>query len=204
MTILEAFNLFMNPDNHADGNRQRIVRLVKEKCSHEDLLPIQERLAKIEIEANREENPLIPIRRAIMEEVDISTYEEALVELPQDMRQKIYDKFNKSGVACSKIMSNTLWLYSQVMCGVLRFYSLMKYDDAGEDDWFTHYVKMAHSHAKATVSMLEKSVTGEDGQIEAWLHKEWDKLLPQIKESMLRYRPREKVKIATEEIASSE
>lgn len=204
MTILEAFNLFMNPDSHADENRQRLVRLVKGKCSHEHLLATQERLARIEIEANSEENPLIPIRRAIMEEVDISTYEEALVELSQDMRQKIYDKLNKGGTACSKIMSNTLWVDSQVMCGVLRFYSLMNYDDAGEDDWFTYYVKVAHSHAKATVSMLAKSVTGEDIQIEALLYKEWNKLLPQIKESMLRYRPREKVKIATEEIAPSE
>jgi len=201
MTILEAFNLFMNPDSQADENRQRLVRLVKEKWSHEDLLAIQEQLAKIEIEANREENPLIPIRRAIMEEVDIITYEEALVELSQDVRQKIWDKLNKSGTACSNILSNTMWVYSQVMCGVLRSYSFVLYDDIGEDDWFAYCLKVTRSYAKVTVSMLEKSVTGEDPQVEALLYKEWNKLLPQIKESMLRYRPREKVQIATEELA---
>lgn len=198
ISILEAFDSFLNNTKHRDQNTRRIISLVKDKFSEEQFLEMQEELVKIEVEANRQENPLITLRRAIMDAVDSDVREQALPELPEDERRKIYAELNKKGGNFSDANSIGLWLYSEVMCGVLRLYSSVKYDDAGEEDWFSYYVKCAESSAKTMAHMFRKRAAGEDHWFEATMFKLWDQNMEKFREAALRFRPKEKVRKITE------
>lgn len=204
ISVTEAFHQFLNDANQNNEALRRTVRLAKDKFSSEQLIEIQEILAEIEIAANREANPLMLLREAIMKEVDSSAREEVLMSIPEEDRQKVHAMLREKGAQSSDEISSAIWLHSEILCGVLRLYCSLKYGDATKDDWFAFYVKTARSRARAMIEMFLESVASHSPGVAATLYKAWSMSTPQIKDFVLRCQPGKKVKDIDEQPPNTE
>lgn len=107
-------------------------------------------LLEIEEESRKAEDPLVPLRTAIMTAVDTSLLSETIMNLDDRLRKKAQSQLGESFTDDKLGWS---YLAGNFMCGILRQYSLLKYDDAAKDDWFTCYVEAAQANNANTLSI---------------------------------------------------
>lgn len=179
LLMREAFQYFLYEMKHENETRSRRVQLAKEKFSPVQLSEFRQICEEVEAKAMADPNPLIPLRRAIMLEVDSYAREQALLALPANERQQLFDRLNEKGSQFSDVISAGLSLHSEIICGVLRYYSSLKYGDGAENDWFTFYTRAAELKAKAMIKMFQGSGT------DAVLYKAWHDSTPQLQEFVL-------------------
>lgn len=158
MTMRDAWDYWMKDKTELSDDNRRIVELIQYKFADAAIGKMRNELFEIEEESKKATDPLVPLRRAIMDALDTSLLNEAIENLDGEVRKKVEGKLGNLYTA-----EIFLWGYlaNDFMCSVLRWYSLVKYDDASADDWFTYYVKVAKGRARHIIEVLQRWEPGE-------------------------------------------
>jgi hypothetical protein len=144
-----------NQSNHL----RWIVTTINKKFTSEDIEELKQDILSFEQSANNSAEPLPLLRSAIMDMVDSSALNSALLELKDNERRsiaKIGEEF------LDGIMLN-VYLSSEFQTACLRLYCFAKYDDGGQKDWFTLYTSAAKENGKHMARILLASVDKYDG-----------------------------------------
>ena len=163
LTMQGAWDYWMkNKDRLSDEDRQ-IVAVAEERLSENSIESIHKELLELEKKLNKAEDPLIPLRAAIMDAVDTSLLNKAITDLDDEGRKKVQGKL---GDLYTEEIFSWGYLAKSLLCRILRWYSSRKYDDAAENDWFVSYREVADQRARSIVEMIlrcEADETGTDG-----------------------------------------
>ncbi len=183
LTIQEAWDYWWYNKDQLSETNQRIVDLVQRKFDPSAIEKIREELYEIEEVSNKAAEPLIPLRKAIMDAVDTSFINEAILNLDEKVKKKIQ---NTLGDQFSDDMLVWGYLTGNIMSGILRWYSWQKYGDASEDDWYTCYIEVSKENANNTAQMLKEHAANEGAQFHAILYKPWKQAMEQLREKLLK------------------
>ena len=150
------------------------------------LLP---RLEATAAEALASAEPLVVLRQAIM---DAS---ERFI-----MVETLYDPEASGGEGQVSAES-----YDAVVeAGVLRRFSGLRFGDAGPDDWYAHYLRVAEMHSRNVNAMMQKTLAGEASSLESSLHAPLVETMRDAREALLRHPPQTPVSRATHLAAGSQ
>ncbi len=158
MTMRGAWDYWIKNKTELSDDNRRIVDLVQCKFADSAIEKMRNELFEIEEESKKATDPLVPLRRAIMDALDTSLLNEAIKNLDGEVRKKVEGKLGNLYTA-----EIILWGYlaNEFKCSILRWYSLVKYDDASADDWFTYYVKITKGRARHIVGVLQRREPGK-------------------------------------------
>lgn len=125
------------------------------------------------------EEPLVELRRAIMEATDRFVMEETLYrpEAGNEGRERL----SPGSVAVAE-------------AGVLRCYAMLRFADYAPEDWYTHYLRVAEMNARNVAAMLDQALSGEASTIEAALHEPMTRAMKEARDSLLRHPPQTPVR----------
>lgn len=174
------FNSWMNDKD------VEVADLVKRKADDESIELLRKELVEIEEQSKTAQNPLIPLRTAIMDAVDYYYLLKGFLEADEQTRHKYYGR-----ELCEDAdMAARTGLKYMFMYKILRYYSFLKYNDAivneGEDDWFTFYTWIAGNRAKAQKQFYTK----EDKLTYGFLFKGYSDHMKGFRKTCLDARPR--------------
>jgi hypothetical protein len=93
--------------------------------------------------------------------------------------------------------SNDEHTVSVLEVGALRCYSMLRYGDYDQEDWYSHYQRMAEMNSKNVAAMVRKTVEGRKAAFERSLHEPLSHTMKQSREVLLSYPPRTPVQRAT-------
>lgn len=158
-----AWDYWMKNENRLSNEDRRIVELAEERLSESTIENIRQELLEIEERSNKAEDPLIPLRAAIMDAVDTSLLNKALTELDDEARKKVQGQL---GDLYTDEIFSWGYLTKSFLCRILRWYSALKYGDAAEGDWFASYREIAVQRAGNIVEMILHCEADETGKEE--------------------------------------
>jgi hypothetical protein len=163
LTMQGAWDYWTKNENRLSDEDRQIVELAREKLSESTIERIHKELLELEKKSNQAEDPLVPLRAAIMDAVDTSLLNKALTDLDDEARKKVQGKL---GDLYTDEIFSWGYLTNSFLRRVLRWYSSLKYGDAAENDWFAFYREIADQRARSIVEMIlrcEADETGTDG-----------------------------------------
>jgi hypothetical protein len=169
---------FTHPSAASERDRKALDGATSEAELRERLEPSLHEATERAIAAER---PLIVLREAIMDATDRFL-----------MVETLYDHEDPAAAAPD------LDAASIVEAGVLRRFASLRYGDAAEDDWYTHYLRVAEMSAGNVAAMLRKTVSGEGPAIEASLHRPMAQTMREAREGLLHHPPQTPVSRATQ------
>jgi len=182
LTMQEAWDFWIKNKDELHEDNRRIVDLVQRKFTASAIENLREDLMEIERASKEAANPLVLLRTAIMDAVDMSLLNNAIIELDEEVRKEVQarlgDKFRDEDLGFG-------FLGGSFTCQVLRWYSSLKYDDGSADDWFAWYTDVAQASVGNTVEMLKKHAKGGSPRFEAVLHKTWRQVMDQARPFVL-------------------
>ncbi len=149
LTMQQAWDFWMNNRGQASGESRQIASLVRNKLSRDQIALIREELLDTEVLSKTAANPLIPLREAIMNAVNRSVFTAAVMELDGAQRERVERR-----LSCTEDALAAEHLSNRLMLNILRFYSVTKYDDGAEKDWFTFYLDAACANVGNVMTML--------------------------------------------------
>ncbi len=173
LTMQQAWDHWMTKlEDLAVGDRQ-IVEQMKSRLAESAIENVKKELFEIEKRSKEAEDPLIPLRTALMDAVDTSLLNHSLSQLKVETKKILHTQLGE--LYTDEVF---LWGYltRSFMCGILRWYSSLKYDDAGEDDWFTYYTQIAKERTQNVVETLQclENGDGEVAGVRALIKKAYD------------------------------
>lgn len=160
LTMQRAWDYWTRNKNRLSDEDRRIAELAEERLSESAVENIRRELLEVEEKSNKAEDPLIPLRAAIMDAVDTSLLNKALTELDDDGRKKVQGRL---GDLYTDEIFSWGYLTKSFLCRILRWYSSLKYGDAGERDWFTSYREIADRRARSIVERILRCEADESG-----------------------------------------
>lgn len=161
LTMQQAWDHWMSKIEDLPVGDRHIVEEMKSRLTESAIENVKKELFKIEKGSKEAEDPLVPLRTALMDAFDTSLLNHSLSQLKVETKKILHAQLGD--LYTDEVF---LWGYltRSFMCGILRWYSSLKYDDAGEDDWFTYYTQIAKQRTKNVVETLQCLETG-DGEI---------------------------------------
>ena len=174
-TIEAAWEHYVShPDEGSERDRKAIARLERI-----DRTALEAELRATAVQALAAPSSLEMLRKTIMDSTDRFVLEESM-----------------SGAAAADGPAETEYLQEVLRAGALRCFSMLRFEDYAENDWYTHYLKMAEMNAGNVAGMVRKAVAGESTSLETSLHDALTGTMRQVRGALLRYPPRTAVQRA--------
>ncbi|MCW4026154.1 MAG: hypothetical protein NWE76_01560, partial [Candidatus Bathyarchaeota archaeon] len=167
-SVEQVWSEFTSGKGLATDHERKAVERYEEELSPGDITNLKERLIRVEEESLKQAQPLVRIRRVIMDATD---------------RFLLWD----AHLGDSSQSVSTDYLLGVLEAGVLRRYAGQKYGDVSENDWYSHYLSVARMNAKNVVDMVNKSTSGESIALEASLHDPLTESMSTAREALLHY-----------------
>jgi hypothetical protein len=123
------------------------------------------------------QDPMVSLRKAVMDATDRFILAEMLhgsQEAP-------------GGTAESSSEMPMDHLESVIEAGVLRRLAALRFQDFGEEDWYSHYLNVAEMNSRNVAEMVRKTVRGDLSSLETSLHEPLTRAMRQVRESLLGY-----------------
>jgi hypothetical protein len=170
-------------NHYVENSRQWSSRdhLAIERCARGDreaAEKLRETLSGTVDNALSAADPLVVLRLAIMDATDRFVTAEALYGAED------------SGGDKPETRAEADYLPSVVEAGVLRCFSMLRFEDFGKQDWYSHYLKMAEMNSKNVAGMVRKTVRGESSSIEVALHDPLMDTMREVRNVLLHHPPR--------------
>lgn len=142
------------------ARRQAIWTEVPENTRHDvlaDLLAFEKRVLATQ-------QPLLLIRREIMDSVDRRMLNQEILALPPELKQRLRD-------SSAEALQNDAdaWLYiaaNELRLEILRELAARRFGDVAEHGWFAVYEKASRMKQRTARHFLRRSLTGELHQAE--------------------------------------
>lgn len=117
-----------------------------------DLLQFEQRL-------DNAGQPLMVIRREIMDSVDRRMLNQEILALPPELKQRLRD------ASADTLQSDAdAWLYigaNELRMEILREYAARRFGDRADNDWFAVYQKASRMKRRSARHFLTRSLSGE-------------------------------------------
>jgi hypothetical protein len=176
-----------------EGVRKNPDRVLMPEGVEPDRVPEHEReellrdLLEIERRSLATAKPRLALRSAVLETVGIALHLEALLELGETERQALLKGYQPGmdGLLRHAIRMLALrWI-------VLRRYAHWKYDDAGANDWFHHFVRVARPYIRERVRLARQFVLEMDESARRFAEI-YDELLAELHQDLLKVHPKKR------------
>lgn len=154
ITMQQALDIWMNRSEKLPPDCREIADLVQKKLYCNEIDEIQKELLDIEALSKMADNPLVPLREAIMNSVNRSLFTAAIINLDYERKAKIQRKLAYTDDMLGFEHLSNLFIYN-----ILRFYSIKKYNDGAAEDWFTYYVRTAHSSVETKIAAFSSGMS---------------------------------------------
>ncbi|MFH1146663.1 MAG: hypothetical protein V1736_03035 [Pseudomonadota bacterium] len=154
MTMQQALDMWMNSREKLPPDCRELADLVQTKLYWNEINEIHKELLDIESLSKMADNPLIPLREAIMNSVNRSLFTAAIMNLDYERKNRIQRKLAYTDDMLGFEHVSNLFIYN-----ILRFYSMKKYNDGAAEDWFTFYVKTAHSSVMTKIAAFSSGMS---------------------------------------------
>jgi hypothetical protein len=171
-TLEAAWEQYVSHPDHAPARDRRAIT----KLDRVDAARLKGSLEQTVETALADPSPLVVLRKTIMDATDRFVLEELMggeAEEPQ-----------------------TEYLEDVLRTGALRCFSMLRFQDYSNNDWYTHYLQMAGMNAGNVAGMVRKTVAGEQTSMETSLHDALTGTMRQVRGALLRYPPRTAVQRA--------
>ena len=151
-------------------------RLAIESLSATELLdPLRSRLQEVIDTALAASNPLVSLRRAIMDAADRFVMIETLGGTTPASEERLS--------AAESVLEK----------GALRCFSKLRFADFSDDDWYTHYLRLAEMNANNVAAMVQATVKGQPTSIETSLHEPLTQAMARARQVLLLHPKQEAV-----------
>lgn len=178
LTIQQAWIYYLRNKDQLPAEQRAVVDFVQHKLAPSTVESLRNKLLKVEADSLKAKEPLVPLRAAIMDAVDMGLLYEAI--LGEDDQVK---KAAQAELGSEFTQDKLDWGYitGTFASHLLRVYSGLKYDDVAADDWFSYYVAEARARTQALISFLKERATGGTGTVGAMLWKAWPEAMAQLR-----------------------
>jgi hypothetical protein len=149
---------FSQKDKLSEHNKWVVEKIVR-RFSPQSIEELKNELLQIEHEASCTREPLHLLRSKIMDIVDSSCLNSALLELNDEQRKAV----GTMGETFSDEAIIGIYVSNEFQTLCLRLYCLAKFGDGGQTDWFTLYAQAAKENGKHMANVLCASVGKYDG-----------------------------------------
>lgn len=173
---------FSRKDNLSDHNRW-VVETMLQRFSPQAIEELKDELLQLEHQATKLRQPLQFLRAEIMNIVDSSCLNSALMELSEEHRKAI----STIGKTFSDEAILGTYVNNEFQIACLRLYCLSKFGDGGTADWFTLYAEAAKEGGKHMANVLCASVGKYDGDptILTQLHTSYKKAMAELRTKLI-------------------
>lgn len=163
-----AAELLSGPTESTSEHNRWVINSIHQRFSQPAIDELKNRLLATEKRSLNSSSPVRVLRVAIMDAVDASSLNAAVLEFNEDQQAAIRSKHeNFSG---EKLLGVYLDAEFETMC--LRLYSFALYGDGGHQDWFSVYVDGAQEFGKhmARVMLADSGDYDGDSAVLATMH----------------------------------
>lgn len=173
---------FSQKDKLSEHNKW-VVETIVDRFGPKAIGEIKNELLQFEHRANNSKEPLQLLRSEIMNIVDSSCLNSALLELTDDQRKAV----GTIGETFSDAAILGTYVCNEFQTACLRLYCLSKFGDGGPTDWFTLYVQAAKENGKHRANVLCGSVGKYDGDpaFLAQLHTSYQTAMAELRNKLL-------------------
>lgn len=150
---IEMLHIFNEQLSGGGGQSEKfkwVVASIHKRFTAQAIEELKEELLSFEQRANSSPSPVPLLRSAIMDMVDSSALNSALLELNDADRKAI----NNLGESFSDGVILGLYLSSEFQTSCLRLYCITNYGDGNQKDWFSLYASAATEKGKHMAQML--------------------------------------------------
>ncbi len=160
-----------------------VISSIQKRFSQEAIDELTQRLLATEKRSMESSRPLEILRKAIMDAVDASALNSALLECNEDQLAALSDK--NEAFSEGALLGVYLDAEFEMMC--LRLYSLAKYGDGGSHDWFTVYVGGAQEYGKhmAQIIVADSGKYDGDPKLLAVMHRPFEEGISELRARLL-------------------
>ncbi len=160
-----------------------VVTTIHKRLAVQAIEELKQELLSLEHRADNSTEPLRLLRSAIMDLLDSSSLNSALLELKDDERKVI----TKIGEEFSDEIMLGVYASCEFQTACLRLYCFVNYGDGGQKDWFTLYASATKENGKHMANIMLASVEKYNGDpaFLAQLHKPYEAAMAELRNKLL-------------------
>lgn len=181
--MIHIFNEHLSGKGNSSDHFKWVVTSINKGFSSQGIDELKEELLSIEQKALRSPSPVPLLRSAIMDMLDSSAFNSALLELNDDEIKAI----NSLGENFTNGVILGLYLSSEFQTSCLRIFSVANYSDGSQNDWFSLYASAATDNGKHMAHIMLANVDKYDGDpaFLAQLHEPYQLAMAQLRNNLL-------------------
>lgn len=158
LPLARVWDEWLTPPDAADAERTRrealftLVEPAHREAVREDLL-------RFEARALAEPEPLLAIRRELMDSIDRRMLNREILALPENLRRGL--RAQSGDVIASDAEAEAYLAANELRLEILREYAGRRYGDRAPQDWFDVYERAARLRQRTARNYITRSMSGE-------------------------------------------
>ncbi len=144
--------------NHLSREEQSARMTLLEKMDAQVRASVHQSLREFELVLHTDANPLLAVRRELMNSIDRRQLNTEILKLPESTRVNLR-KTNRE-IPQTDAEARMYIAANELRMAVLREYSHLRFDDRADGDWFDVYAKASYLRQRSTRSYIERTLSG--------------------------------------------